>query len=316
MGHWLIPLLCPALIAGAPTWSSTGGKVKVILDTDIGGDIDDAFCLALAIVCPEVELIGVTTSQGPTEAKARIACRMLHLAGRDDVPVAVGRSSPSDYYPQCKWGEGFTAKIPIGQPAADFIIEHVRQAPGEVVLVVVGPETNIMDALAKDPGIAPMVRGIATMAGSAYVGYNLKPPPDPEFNIKMDVPAAQAMFTSGIPIRMAGLDITAMMRLEADQRAVLFSQKTPLTDALEELYRLWGNETPILYDPVALAWAFDRRFFGVKRSHIEVDAEGYTRVVGGLRPNAEVGVRPDARAFMRFYVDRIVTGCRNRALRR
>lgn len=311
MGSWLAPLLCPALIAGLPTWSPAHGKVKVILDTDIGGDIDDAFCLALALVCPEIELVGVTTSEGATEAKARIACRMLHLAGRDDVPVAIGRSTSPNLSPQCKWGEGFTAKRALAEPAADFIIEQVRNAPGEIVLVVVGPETNIMDALQKAPDIAPLVKGIAAMAGSAYIGYGLKPPPDPEYNVKADVPAAQCMFSSMIPIRMAGLDITAMMRLEAEQRALLFSQKTPLTDALEALYRLWGSETPILYDPVALVWAFDRRFFDVKRSHIEVDAEGYTRVVGGFRPNAEVGVNPDAEGFMDFYIDRLVAGCRD-----
>src|SRR5262249_17841594 len=76
----------PAASAQAPPVP----KVPILLDTDIGDDIDDAFALALALASPEIDLRGVTTVSGDAHTRALIACRLLHAVGRDDVPVAPG----------------------------------------------------------------------------------------------------------------------------------------------------------------------------------------------------------------------------------
>ena len=110
--------------------------MKILLDTDIGSDIDDAWALGLLIASPDVELVGVTITDGDTAARAKLACKLLHVSGRDDVPVAVGRPTPppDQVDLQFTWAEDFTAKRPVAQSAADFIVETLRAQPGEVTL--------------------------------------------------------------------------------------------------------------------------------------------------------------------------------------
>ena len=93
--------------------NQASGKIKVILDTDIGDDIDDAWALAFAISHQNFDLLGVTITHGNTPARAKIALKMLHITGRDSVPVAVGRKTSDGYYHQYTWAEDFTAKQPV-----------------------------------------------------------------------------------------------------------------------------------------------------------------------------------------------------------
>jgi len=120
------------------------GKQKVILDTDLGNDIDDAFALALILSSPEFEVLGITLDHGLTDKRAQIACRILYETGLEHIPVAVGRPTPevvgknkqpARYAPQFYWGEGFDIKKPIEKPAADFIIEMLRKYPHEIKLL-------------------------------------------------------------------------------------------------------------------------------------------------------------------------------------
>src|SRR5262245_25270686 len=119
-----ILLFCCALGDG---FAQRSGKMKVILDTDIGDDIDDAWALAFVISHQNFEPLGVTITHGNTPARMKIACKMLHVTGRGDIPVAVGRKTSDGYFQQYTWAEDFTAKQPIAQPAADFIVEQVKK---------------------------------------------------------------------------------------------------------------------------------------------------------------------------------------------
>ena len=167
----LLALLCTAAEASAQ-------RLKVILDTDIGDDIDDAWALGLAMQSPALDLVGVTITHGNTPARAKVACKLLHVGGRDDVPVAVGRKTGDEPEYQFTWAEDFTAKAPVTQPAADFIVETVRKQPGEITLVAVGPLENVADALRKDPGIAKLFKRVVLMSGSiGGVGVAIGPDP-------------------------------------------------------------------------------------------------------------------------------------------
>jgi len=276
---------------------------KVIIDTDIGDDIDDAFAIALLLNCPELEVVGITTVHDDARTRARIACKMLHLAGRTSIPVAAGpgRGDPN----QAPWAADFEAVKPADTPAPQFLVQQVNAHPGEITLVPIGPLTNLAAALDLAPSIAGKLKGIVTMGGSAYVGYNLQPPPCAEYNIHQDIPAAKRVYSAGIPITMVGLDVTAMLRFDADMRAQLAARGLPLTDALTELYRLWGHETPILYDPMALSMVIDSTLCQTEKRRVVVDDEGMTRLVEG-EPNATVCAKPDVERFFRFYLDRVV----------
>src|SRR5262245_53693940 len=102
-------------------------KMKIILASDIGDDIDNAWALAFLISHQKFQPLGVTISHGNTPARMKIACKLLHITGRSDIPVAVGRKTSDGYFQQYTWAEDFTAKQPIAQPAADFIVEQVKK---------------------------------------------------------------------------------------------------------------------------------------------------------------------------------------------
>lgn len=276
---------------------------RIILDSDTGGDIDDAFAVALALNCPEFEIVGITTVGDEEHKRARIVCKLLSLAGRADIPVAAG-PKPGDPR-QGPWAADFEALQPIDTPAPEFIVQQINAHPGEITLVPVGPLTNIAAALDLDPGIAGKVKQMVTMGGAAYVCYNLQPPPCPEYNIRADIPAAQKVYSSGIPITMCGLDVTAMLRFDAEKREQLAARGLPLTNALVELYKLWGHETPVLYDPMALCMVIDPSLCQVERRRVVVTDEGVTRIVEG-EPNVSVCVKPDVERFFEFYLERVV----------
>ena len=276
---------------------------KVIIDTDIGDDIDDAFAIALLLNCPELEVVGITTVHDDAGTRARIVCKMLRLADRASIAVAAGpgHGDPN----QAPWAADFEATKPVDTPAPQFLVQQINAHPGEITLVPIGPLTNLAAALDLDPTIAGKLKGIVAMGGSAYVGYNLQPPPCAEYNIHQDIAAAKRVYSAGIPTTMVGLDVTAMLRFEADMRAQLAARGLPLTDALMELYRLWGHETPILYDPMALSMVIDSTLCQTERRRVVVDDEGMTRLVEG-EPNVTVCVKPDVERFFRFYLDRVV----------
>ena len=131
-----------------------------------------------------------------------------------------------------------------------------------------------------------------------------KSPPEPEWNIKSDVAAAKAIFASGVPIVLAPLDVTAHLELKKEQRERIFSAHSMLTFQMQNLYELWDKETPILFDPVAVAIAFDEKFCKFEEMNIGIDDKGAT-VVGKGTSNARVAISIDGDSFTKWYVERI-----------
>jgi len=282
-------------------------KLPVILDTDIGTDIDDAFALALIMNSPELELLGVTTVSGDTAARARIAAKMLWEAGGKwrQVPVVAGVPGPKQDINQAPWADGFVGPQILKESAVDFLRGKFHRYPGEITLIAIGELTNVAALLKADPLVAKKIKRIALMGGSVECGYGPGSKPEAEWNIKSNPQAAQVVFTSGIPIIMAPLDVTAMLKLDAEGRHRIFSSHTPLTNALADLYRLWKNETPTLFDPMAVAMLIDPGICQTKDLAIEVDSQGYTRVVEGRSANATVGLSTNPGKFFQFYFSRV-----------
>jgi len=282
-------------------------KIPVILDTDIGTDIDDAFALALIMNSPELELLGVTTVSGDTAARARIAAKMLWEAGGKwrQVPVVAGVPGPKQEINQAPWADGFVGPQILKESAVDFLRGKFHRYPGEITLIAIGELTNVAALLKADPLVAKKIKRIALMGGSVECGYGPGSKPEAEWNIKSNPQAAQVVFTSGIPIIMAPLDVTAMLKLDAEGRRRIFSSHTPLTNDLADLYRLWKNETPTLFDPMAVAMLIDPGICQTKDLAIEVDSQGYTRVVEGRPANATVGLSTNPGKFFQFYFSRV-----------
>ena len=294
----------------ATMWTSTDAlaqqRHRVILDTDIGGDIDDAWALGFAMLSPDIELVGVTISDGNTPARAKVACKLLHAGGRADVPVAVGRKTHDKYEMQFTWAEDFGSRTLIAQPAADFIVDTIRNNPGEITLVAVGPLQNVADALRKDPQIAKLVKRVVLMSGSIAASA-WHPMAIPEWNVVAAAQDAQVVYAAGLPLTTVPLDSTTYVTLRDEERERLLKHDSAVTRALEALYRLWiekPSSRMTLHDQLAVAETVRPGvFFGRKETlSIVVDDKGYTRVDPRGKP-AVVCFEPKRDEFMTFYLE-------------
>ena len=156
MGLLMLPLDRPAA-AQEPTALPTE---KIVLDTDIGDDIDDAYALALILNLPNAKLLGVTTTFGETQKRAELAAKFLHVCGRDDVPVYAGRAGTSQIRRQYEWAQGFRSPSLKSGDAALFLKNTLDKNPGQVTLVGIGALTNIGDLLTRFPEVKPKIKRI------------------------------------------------------------------------------------------------------------------------------------------------------------
>jgi purine nucleosidase len=301
--------VCSGQSAAIPSASEKAFPEKVIIDTDIGDDIDDAFALALALRSPELQIIGITTTFGDTETRAKLLDRFLAEAGRPEIPVAAGvPTPPKGTFTQRRYAENNRFAKPSHPDAVAFLLEQIRRYPGQITLIAIGPLMNIGAAIDKDPATFRKLKRVVIMGGSIKRGYGdlgfgPPQPPQPEWNILNDIPSAQKLFAAGVPLFVMPLDAT-QLKLDEVKRAFLFSQGTPLTDALTLLYHQWGQETPTLFDPMTIAFLVNPNLCPVQPMHIRVDEKGFTRPDAGPA-NAQVCLDSNPDAFFRFYLSRL-----------
>jgi purine nucleosidase len=273
--------------------------------------VDDAFAVALALHSPEIQMLGISTTFGDTETRARLLDRLLGEAGRADVPIAVGTpSNTKNSFTQRRYAEGGRFARASHPRAVDFILEQIRRYSGQITLVAIGPLMNIGALIDKDPQTFRQLRRVVLMGGSIErrygdLGYSEPRGPEAEWNIVNDIPSAQKLFASGVPIYMMPLDST-QLKLDEVKRSVLFQASTPLTDALTLLYHQWGQETPTLFDVMTVVYILHPELCPVKPMHIRVDDKGFTRAEPGA-PNAQVCLNSDSEAFFRFYLRRMLS---------
>ena len=256
---------------------------KVIFDTDIGDDIDDAYALGLLLRSPEVQVLGVTTAFEDTHLRARLATRFLDSAGRSDVSVYEGPKTPEKaHFTQSAWAEDSPDRT--YPDAIEFVLDTIRRNPGQITLVAVAPLTNVGALIEKDLKTFRKLKRVVLMGGSVARGYGNKTEPEAEWNIVNDVAAVKALFGSGVPLYVMPLDSTQIL-LEAPRQAELFGKKTGMTTALEELTAEWSaathRESPLLFDAVAAAYAVKPEICPTTKMRIEVDDKGFTRRVSG-----------------------------------
>jgi purine nucleosidase len=303
-------LLCLAATR-VPYAGAAEARSKVLLDTDIGTDIDDAWALAFVLSHAGFEPVGVTITDGDTAARAKVAAKLLHVVGRDDLPLAVGRATPVpaervDY--QFQWAEDFTARKPVATPAADFIVETAKRYPGEVTLIAVGPLQNVADALRKEPNLGRYLKRVVLMSGCVYGSkWGLIA----EWNVVSAAKDAQLVYGAGLPLTIVPLDSTTLVQLNDDERERLQGYRSPLTTALEALYRLW-LESPktrmTLHDQMAVAEAASAgTFFGRRETlSLFVDDKGFTRIDAEKGKPVTVCLEPRRDAFMQYYLGHLL----------
>jgi purine nucleosidase len=288
-------------------------RVPVLLDTDIGTDIDDAYALALIMRSPELELLGVTTVSGDAVARARLAAKLLAIEGGQAarIPVYAGMTTAPQYIKQTEWAAGFTSPALHTAGGVEFLRAQIEARPGQITLIAVGELTNVAALLTSSPGIAGKIKRIALMGGAVRRGGQPGSKPQPEWNIKSNAAAAQTVFASGVPLLVGPLDATADLKLSPEHRVRIFGRGTPLTDALGALDYVWTHTntwkgaTPILFDLLPIAALYQPDIATFEALHVAVEQDGLTREVAGRAPNAQVAVASDAERVLGALTDRL-----------
>jgi purine nucleosidase len=298
---------------------------RVILDTDIGTDVDDCLALALILGSPDLQLDGVTCVYGDVDLRARMVLKLLQLRGRADVPVTAGARQPLLGRRPVYWG-GHEGKgllgpadgdlAPSPEHAVDFLIRTVMENPGQIHLVAIGPLTNVALAFLREPGMATRL-GHLTIMGGACRGPGALDLPIAEHNIKCDPEAAHVVLSAGAPTTLVPLDVTTMVRIRASDAATIRSTGTPFHAAVAtqvESYppfakRGWTH----LHDPLAAATLLRPDLVGLELLHVDVELNGeHTTAAtlmraptGDLPANARVALTVQAETFEQYVVDRI-----------
>jgi purine nucleosidase len=281
---------------------------NVILDTDIGTDVDDALALAFAAASSEISLLGVTTVHANAALRARIARRLLDLAGAIDVPVVAGRSAPlrasavERFHWHELWGHEGVGVLDsdalatveddaLRDDAAAFIVEQVNAAPGEVSLIAVGPLTNVGRAFELDPSLGSKVKDI-TLMGGLVDSSDFFWGPQFETNFNADPGAAEIVLSSGAPITVVPLEVTLKVfldraqrdRLDSPEANVIASALGRLIEAMREpflafneKYGLDGSEfdeRTYMHDPLAVYTAIGGPLVSVRDAALRVAYDG------------------------------------------
>jgi purine nucleosidase len=219
----------------------------VLLDTDLGSDVDDAIALALLLACEGLRLVAVTTVSAETRRRAWAAARLLALAGREDVEVCAGAREALVRRERFAWREIEDAAYPPGpeprlsaEPAPERIVRAAREAPG-LELVAIGPLTNLAHALALDPELPRRVARLVVMGGHirrvAIGGRVCEPGID--YNLCSDPEASAMVLGAGFRTRLVTADVTLACWLREADLARLESARNDAARALVPLIRLW-----------------------------------------------------------------------------
>jgi inosine-uridine nucleoside N-ribohydrolase len=299
-------------------------STPIVIDCDPGHD--DAMAILLALASPEVELRAVTTVAGnqTLEKTTRNALKVLELAGRSDIPLAAGADAPLRRRLRTAEVHGATGldgaqlpeptERPVDAHAAELLGDAIK--PG-VVLVPIGPLTNVALLLQRHPDARDRLDRIVWMGGAIGVG-NVTPAA--EFNAFVDPEAAAAVFTSGIPITMIGLDVThkALFMTEHVERlrnaGRVGHAVAELTDFFLRAYRRFGFPGAPMHDAVAVAYVIDPTLVATLECNVAIETQsqycdGRTVVdrwqILDAPRNAYVGIDVDAERFLELLVERI-----------
>jgi purine nucleosidase len=298
---------------------------RLILDTDIGTDVDDCLALGVLLGSPEIQLEGVTCVYGDVLLRARMVRKLLALAGRDDVPVMVGASEPLLRRRPIYWagheGEGLLepgdeALTPAAEHAVDYLVRTIMANPGEIHLLAIGPLTNVALAFAREPQLASRLAHL-TIMGGAIRGPGNFGLPYAEHNIRCDPEAAHLALSAGAPATLVPLDVTTRVAVDRAGVARIRSGGTPFHEAVArqvELYpRFATHGATYLHDPLAAAVVARRDLVELTSLHIDVETEGQFAAAMTLAREpapdapvtAEVALAVDSAAAEEFILERI-----------
>lgn len=293
----VLAIIAPCLAGTAAAQDAGRGTgIPVILDTDIGDDIDDTWALVMLLKSPELDVKLVTTTYGKAEYRAKIVAKILATAGRADIPVGLGAGGRGGSGRQEAWVKDYDlASYPgrVHEDGVRALIDAVDASPRPVTLISIGPSTTVAEALRRAPAIAAKAVFVG-MQGSVRKGYE-GGAACAEYNVKCDAPAARrALLAPWIKTVITPLDTCGLVRLDGESFRRLRDSRDALVGALMENYRIWAEKetvaelaaSSVLFDTVAvyLALPGGKPLLEAEDLLIDVTPEGMTRVDPAGRP--------------------------------
>jgi purine nucleosidase len=297
---------------------------KLLLDTDVGTDVDDAVAIGLVVASPELDLRAVTTVSGDVCLRARIAKKLLTLGGRPDVPVAAGVCEPVLRQRSFLWlgheGQGILNADEAPQVAAthavDLLIDTVRRERPHVVAI--GPLSNLAVAIMKEPAVIDAIPQLTVMGGA----LGRPGVPNLEYNLASDAEAALVVLNAGIPTTLVPLDVTWQVALKEAELARLRRVRAPLVQTLCAAIDVWAplqraffgsvptfvaDAVALLHDPLTVAVLVDRSdvAFEQLRLRAAVVDGAFCLIEERSAPEFEVVTSVDAARFVEFLVRRL-----------
>ena len=286
---------------------------KVIIDTDPG--VDDAIAILMALACPGVEVQALTTVGGnvPLARTTRNALALLEYAGRTDVPVSRGSARPTrrsfSYAYAVHGTSGLTRRLPrpksrpIDIRAVDFLASRLRDLPGQITLIALGPLTNLAWLCLRHPGALEQTARMVVMGGAVNAPGNVTP--HAEFNFYSDPEAADVVLSSGVPLTLIDLAICRRVgidRIGAERLATESGLGRLAIQLLANWFRRQSNrEWFYFYDPLALAVALEPDLVSTYQASIKVEATDPERrgesLVTGLGGPVAVAQQVDSEGF-------------------
>ena len=281
--------------------------VKILLDTDIGSDIDDALCLAYLLAQPECELLGVTTVSGEATKRASMVSALCKIAGKN-IPIFPGIEYPlltpikqphaTQARALTKWDH--ETSFPKGE-AIEFLRRTIRSHPGEITLLGIGPMTNIAVLFASDPEIPTLLKSLVLMCGQ----FTRK---EPEWNALNDPYATAIVYRAGVTQhRSLGLDVTMQVQMKAAE----FRERcqVPLLRPVLDFAEVWFQHTEMVtfHDPLAATTIFDDSICPFTAGNVEIEflnpQEGGRTIwqSGGAETKHEVALSVNPDRFFSHY---------------
>ncbi|MFJ2996881.1 pyrimidine-specific ribonucleoside hydrolase RihA [Raoultella planticola] len=305
--------------------------LPIILDCDPGHD--DAIAIVLALASPELDVKAITSSAGnqTPEKTLRNVLRMLTLLQRQDIPVAGGARKPlmreliiADNVHGESGLDGPALPEPDFAPqsvtAVELMAKTLRESPQPVTIVATGPQTNVALLLNSHPELHDKIARIVMMGGAMVLG-NWQPAA--EFNIYVDPEAAEIVFQSGIPVVMAGLDVTHRAQIHGLDIERFRQLGNPVATIVAELLDFfmeyhkdakWGFTGAPLHDPCTIAWLLKPELFTSVERWVGVETQGkYTQgmtvvdyyYLTGNQPNTTVLLDVDREGFVDLLAERL-----------
>ncbi len=297
-------------------------SIPVILDTDIGMDVDDVWALVFLLQCPELDVKLITTATGDTRYRARLVAKLLEVAGRSDIPIGIGLSLDDSPQTHAAWLGDYQLTDYAGAILEDGVgaIGHcVASSPEPVSVIAIGPLPNLAAALDRFPQLPENSRFIG-MHGSLRRGYLGAEKPMREYNVKQHSLAAQRLFNSNWDITITPLDSCGTVILKDERFSRLQAQPQPLLQAALEnhfgFFEAVSNwpafntmdpqkQTSVLYDTVAVYLAFSQDWLEMEQLPVCITNEGRTVIdETGKVCNCATGWK-DANAFLDLLVERL-----------